>query len=59
MSQKRVKQFRDVTRKLAKELHSEIEQSVIDKMMSKKLWDRMIIAYKIIRKKVEIKNNGN
>jgi len=55
MSQKRIKQFRNVTRKLAKELHSEIEQSVIDKMMSEKFSERLVIAWKIMRKKVEVK----
>jgi len=55
MSQKRVKQFRKVTQAMAKELRSEIEESVIRDMMSEKFSERLRIAWKILFKKVEDK----
>ena len=59
MSQKRVKQFRKVTKAMAKELRSDIEESVIRDMMSEKLGERLRIAWKIIRRKVKDKRNEN
>ena len=57
MSQKRIKQFRKVTQAMAKELRSEIEESVIADMMSEKLGERIRIAWKIIRRKVKDKRD--
>ena len=55
MSGKRVKQFRRVTKSMAKELRSEIEDTVIRDMMSEKFSERLRIAWKILFKKVEDK----
>jgi len=60
MGQKKVKQYQRADRKAAQMLISdnikEIQNQLIGEMVNKKLWTRIKIAWRIVFKKVQVKN---